>query len=83
MNKQSQNKYFSTSDLGCAAALISAGFDLISLNKDNPRKVLFIFKEKSGIEDTVNNYFSGKLKISAINLFNNTKMLKNRIYISM
>lgn len=75
--------YFYTYDLGCSAALISVGFELISLDKQNQRKVLFIFKRKVGIDDAVNDYFSDRLEVSARKLFDNTKMLKNRIYSSL
>jgi hypothetical protein len=75
--------YFSTYDLGLAAALISVGFDLVSLNKQDPHRVLFIFGKKIGIDKRVNDYFSGKLKVSARSLFDNIKMLKNRIYSSL
>ncbi|KKU19345.1 MAG: hypothetical protein UX30_C0014G0005 [Candidatus Saccharibacteria bacterium GW2011_GWA2_46_10] len=77
-----QTDNFSTFDLGCSAALISVGFELLSLDKQNPRKVLFIFTRKVGIEEVANDYFLGKLKVSARTLFDNTKMLKNRIYSS-
>jgi len=80
LKQNNQIDNFSTFDLGCSAALISVGFELISLNKQNPRKVLFIFAKKDGIEKVVNDYFSGKLKVSARALFDTTKMLKNRIY---
>ena len=79
-NSEYQTSHFSTFDLGCAAALISIGFKLISLNKQNPHKVLFIFEKKVDIEEVVNKYFSGKLKVSARVLIDNIKMLKNRIY---
>jgi len=82
-NSDNQIDNFSTFDLGCSAALVSVGFELISLDKQNPRKVLFIFAKKAGIDQTVNDYFSGKLKVSARTLFDNTKMLKNKIYSSM
>ena len=75
--------YFYTFDLGCSAALISMGFELISLDKQNPRKVLFIFSRKKNIDEVVNDYFSGRLKVSGRVLFDNIKMLKNRIYSSL
>jgi hypothetical protein len=82
-NSGDQINDFLTFDLGCSAALISAGFELISLDKQNPRKVLFVFGKKVGIEEAINDYFSDKLKVSARTLFDNIKMLKNRIYSSM
>ena len=79
-SSENQLNNFSTYDLGCSAALISVDFRLISLDKENPRKVLFIFKNENGLDDAVNGYFSDKLKVSARTLFDNIKMLKNRIY---
>ena len=67
-------------DLGCAAALISAGFVLESLDKENPRKVLFVFRGKNEIKNVVDNYWADRLEIKARAFFDNIKMLKNRIY---
>ncbi len=78
-----QANYFYTYDLGCSAALISADFELISLDKENPHKMLFILKRGVGIEKAAVDYFSGKLKVSARKYFDNIKMLKNRIYSSL
>jgi hypothetical protein len=73
-------EYFYTYDLGCSSALISAGFELISLDKANPQKVQFIFHRKIGIERVVNDYWADCLEIKARTFFDNIKMLKNRIY---
>jgi len=73
-------KRFCTYDLGCSAALISAGFELISLDKENRRKVQFIFRREDGIEKVVNDYWADKLQVKARAFFDNMKMLKNRIY---
>ena len=75
-----QNNYFYTYDLGCSAALISAGFELISLDKANPRRVQFIFCRKNNIEKVVNKYWTNQLNVQASSFFENIKMLKNRIY---
>lgn len=79
-NSENQIDNLTTSDLGCAAALICAGFELISLDKQNPRKVLFVFRKKVGADEMVNSYFLGRLKVDARNFFDTTKMLKNLIY---
>jgi len=78
MTKQ-LNEY-KTFDLSCAAALISAGFELVSLNKTNPRKVQFIFNQEDCIEKVIDDYWTDKLKVNARTFFDNIKMLKNRIY---
>jgi len=72
--------YFSTSDLGYSAALISLGYEVTSLDRNSSKKVLFIFKNGDEISEIESMYFSGKLKVSARNMVDNIKMLKNRIY---
>lgn len=74
------NKMFLTFDLGLASSLISLGYELWNLEKSNPKKVQFIFKRAEGIDLAVNDYWQDRLKINARTLFDNQKMLKNRIY---
>ena len=39
---------FTTYDLGCSTALLCAGFELLSVEKSNPQKALFVFNRKRG-----------------------------------
>ena len=77
---QSDDNYLYTFDLGAATSLVTAGFKLVSLDKANPRKVQFIFRREVGIEKVVDSYWSDRLEVKARAFFDNTKMLKNRIY---
>jgi hypothetical protein len=72
--------YFYTFDLGCSAALICKKFQLTSLDKENPKKVQFIFQKEPGIEKVVNEYWANTLEVKAREFFDSVKMLKNRIY---
>jgi len=78
--KESQQKDYFTFDLGAAASLVTAGFELVSLDKTNLRKVQFIFHREVGIEKVVDDYWTSKLEVKARAFFDNIKMLKNRIY---
>ena len=78
--KLNTDDYYSTYDLGCSSALICAGFELVSLDKTNPRKVQFIFRREDEIEKVVDEYWADRLEIKARAFFDNIKMLKNRIY---
>ncbi len=69
-----------TFDLGAAASLVTADFELVSLDKANPRKVQFIFRREIGIEKIVDDYWADRLEVRARAFFDNVKMLKNRIY---
>jgi hypothetical protein len=71
---------FSTTDLGLAVTLITLKYELLRLDKSNPRKVKFIFKYKKNIEKAVEDYFNNKIKLPVLSLFNNLKTLKTRIY---
>ncbi len=78
LNDSSQ--VFTTYDLGVAAALLCADFELLALDRANPRKVLFIFRRAPRIEDTANSYFAGRLELNARGFFDQLKALKNRLY---
>lgn len=78
--KLNTSDHYFTYDLGCSSALICADFELVSLDKTNPRKVQFIFKREDGIEKVVDNYWADRLEVKARTYFDNIKMLKNRIY---
>ena len=71
---------FTTYDLGVSTALLCAGFELLSVDKENTRKALFIFKKEDGIEDVADQYFSNRLEVKARSYFDNLKALKNKLY---
>ena len=74
------SKNFSTYDLGLATVLVTLDYKLIKLDKTNPKKIRFVFQEDKKIEQVMVDYWSDKIKLPALALFNNQKMLKNRIY---
>ncbi|NVN96575.1 MAG: hypothetical protein HXX18_14995 [Bacteroidetes bacterium] len=75
-------EYYQTADLGLATALCCKNYVLLTLDKQDPRKVSFIFKRKSGIEEDADTYWSKDLNIKARDYFDNLRTLKNRIYSS-
>ena len=74
------NQNFSTFDLELATVLITLGYKLLKLDKTNPKKVRFVFREEKGINQAMLDYWNDEIKLPAQILFNNQKMLKNRIY---
>lgn len=74
---------YSTPDMGLAAALMTAGFKIEGLEKIGDKKFEFIFgvsREDADIKDAIASYWNKNLLVSAYDYFNNTKMLKSRIY---
>ncbi len=83
MNMRSQTSegaLFTSSDLGCSAALVSAGFDLLDLDKSNPRRAVFVFNLTEALLQAEKEFWSGRLMVSAKAYFDCIKMLKSRIY---
>ena len=81
--EKSNNEFaqcLSLTDLGNVAALIEAGFELLSLDRGDPKKVRFIFKGKAGLNQAVKDYWDSKLTVIAQNYFNTIRRLKNQIY---
>jgi hypothetical protein len=67
-------------DLGIAAALVTANFELVALDRENPRKVKFIFRRETGIEKVVGDFWSDNLEQKSRSFWDNIKNLKNRLY---
>jgi hypothetical protein len=80
LHKNEENTFFKTHDLGLATALCCRNYELLSLDKQDPRKVSFIFKRELGIEEDADAYWSNELETKARNYFDNLRTLKNRIY---
>ena len=73
---------FQTADLGLATALCCIGYKLITLDKQDKRKVSFIFKREVGIDKDSNDYWADYTEVKARSYFDNLRTLKNRIYSS-
>ena len=71
---------FTTYDLGCSTALLCAGFELLDIEKTNPKKALFTFKREGNIDEVANSYFVDKLTVKARSFADNLKALKNKLY---
>ena len=82
LDSSSNDSHFLSYDIGLAAALTTLHFELISLNRDNPRKIGFIFSRTPELEQATQDYFAGRLQVDARSFFENIKMLKNRIFSS-
>ena len=74
------NQEFSTFDLNLAVVLLTLKYELLELDRANPKKIRFVFKQKAGIEKTISDYWEDRIQLPAQTLFNNQKMLKNRLY---
>lgn len=71
---------FETTDLGLATTLVTLGYELDSLDRDNPTRVRFLFKRRRDLEETVRSYWRNELSVIPLLFFTNVKLIKNQIY---
>ncbi len=74
------SQVFTTYDIGVSAALLCCGYELLSVDKQNPRKALFVFSKDIQIEEFTDLYFSDRLDVKARSYFDHLKALKNMLY---
>lgn len=67
-------------DLGLVAALVTCGFEIVFTHRDDKGRVHFVFEESISLDRTVEDYYADNLQVKARKFFDNTKMLKARIY---
>jgi hypothetical protein len=70
----------SVRDLGLASALISLDHKTVGTRKDETGRVYFLFLKTTGALNVVDDYWANTLTVKARSYFDNTKMLKTRIY---
>jgi hypothetical protein len=75
----SSNDFFGTYDLGLAAGLVTAGFVIDHLNRQEQR-VQFVFARSESLDNSMQAYWTDELRLSPLKYFSTLKVLKNRIY---
>jgi len=69
------------SDLGLATLLLTLQYELVGLERADEKRINFIFNRSDGFDEAVSNFWSNtEISISVQALFNNNKLLKNRLY---
>ena len=73
-------KYFASSSLALVATL-SLSFPIEKINRKNPGRVIFVFKNSNNLQKIIDAYWKDELKISPQRYFDQLKSIKNRIYV--
>ena len=80
MKMQNENQV-PVSDLGLASFLVTLHFDLVDMERVNEKRINFLFMQAEGIEKVISDYWADvEISVSVQSLFNNQKLLKNRLY---
>lgn len=74
-----QDNYWYSTDLGCCAALITRGYQLVSIDRQGGPRATFILKRGPGLAEAADDYWADRLEVKARRNFDNLRMLKGRL----
>lgn len=81
MNDISMNmSTYATQDLPLAATFVALGHSLIGIERTNPKRADFCFTLNTDLEQLIDKYHSGKVRIEPRIYFDAIRQLKNRLY---
>lgn len=75
-----QRNYNETSDLGLAASLSASGFVVVRVDKQDPRRAVFVFERSPELQQYIERYWADSLLLPATLLLEHIRKLKTRIY---
>jgi len=74
-----EKDFYRTADLALAAA-ISLFYPVETIDRQNPKKAQFIFKQDKGLDKLIENYWRGQVKVEPQAYFNALRLIKARLY---
>jgi hypothetical protein len=71
--------FYVTSDLALATTL-SLFYPIEAIDKQSSRRAYFVFKREKGLEELIEKYWRGELRIEPKTFFNQLRVIKARLY---
>ena len=75
-----ENKTFSSDSFVLASYLLCESLKLLSINRDNPKRMIFIFEDTLNREHLIETFFSYKAKVEPNRFYSAQRNLKQMIY---
>ena len=76
----SENDFYKSADLALATA-ISLFYPIEAIDRNSSsRKAFFIFKRESSLDELIESYWRGELKVEPQAYFNQLRIIKARLY---
>jgi len=77
---EKNNLKFETSDFYLSAFLLARGFELIEVNKENPRRAVFIFKDREDRQSLIEDFLFGRAQVDPKDFASAIKGLKQLLH---
>jgi len=71
--------YYCTSDL-CLATVISLSHAIEEVDRGNPRRAEFLFKQSADLNQLIDEYWKGTLRVEPQKFFSQLRTVKARLY---
>lgn len=81
LDEAAENGSYKTSDLALTAVL-SLFYPIESVDSTDPRRTCFVFRSSKELDELIESYWNGNLKIEPQRYFTQLKNIKTRIYAS-
>jgi hypothetical protein len=75
-----ETRTYQTRDFYFAATLCALGMELIDLDRTEPQRASFIFRDDHRRREWTRQYFAGQLRLDPVVLFNSSRGLKRAVY---
>ena len=79
IKKLQEKDFYKTADLALTA-VVFLFYPLEAINKQNPRKAQFLFKQDAELDELIEKYWKGELKVEPQAYFNALRVIKARLY---
>lgn len=74
-----EKDFYKTADLALATAIFLF-YPLEAIDRQNPRKSQFLFKRDAELDELIDSYWRGELKVAPQEYFNALRVIKARLY---
>lgn len=74
------DRTYQTRDFYFAATLCALGMELIDLDRGEPGRAAFVFRDDRRRREWTRRYFAGELRLDPVLLFNSSRGLKRAVY---
>lgn len=69
-----------TTDLTLASTLLTLGFDIMGINNQNPKRVVFYFKKTDALDGVIEAYWRKDIKVNPLELSKSRGEVLTRIH---
>ncbi len=80
MTRLQEDKIFASQELSLVAALVSWGFPIFSVERSDPKRIIFAFDNSPELQDAVQDFWDDSGVVSPKKYFSALREIKSRIY---